>query len=152
MLQSQIECHTLRYLSQPRPLRKSLMEKRDIHKELGSFYVTFLTFTLYIQWDQFIIVQVILPTPPNKVPSNLMLDSTRLHLNILNIVTLFTLKVVLGDQSTRLNKNLNYIQIETVKVNPHRDKNIFVPTIYAISKQISLSLLIRVLIMSLLSE
>ena len=32
-------------------------------------------------------------------------------------------------------KNLDYIQIEIFKVNPHIDKNIFAPTIYGISKQ-----------------
>ena len=31
--------------------------------------------------------------------------------------------------------NLDYIKLEIVKINPHRDKNIFVPTVCGISKQ-----------------
>ena len=49
-------------------------------------------------------------------------------------------------------KNLDLIQIETVKVNPHRDMNIFVPTVCALSKQISLSLSIGMLFMYLLPD
>ena len=73
-------------------------------KELGLFDVTFLTVSLYIQWDQFIIVQVALPTPSNKVPSNVILDFKRLRMNLLNIVTLLKLKSVLGDHPTSLKK------------------------------------------------
>ena len=36
---------------------------QDMPKVLGLFYVVFLTVPLYIQLDQFIIVQVTLPTP-----------------------------------------------------------------------------------------
>ena len=32
-------------------------------------------------------------------------------------------------------KNINYIQIKNVKVNPHRDRDIVVPTVCALSKQ-----------------
>ena len=86
------------------------METQDILKELGIFYVTFLTVTLYIQWDQFIIFQVTLPTPYHQVLSNFMLSFKMLHLNLFNIVILFTLKVILGDHPTRLNI-FDYIQI-----------------------------------------
>ena len=73
MLQSQITCHTFLCLFQPRPLWNWLTETRDMSKELGLFYVIFLTVTLYIKWDQFIIVQVTLPTSSHQVPSNFML-------------------------------------------------------------------------------
>ena len=68
MFQSQIVCHTFLYLSQPRKLWNWLMETRDIPKESGLFYVAFLTVQLYTQLDQFIIVQVTLPTWSNQVP------------------------------------------------------------------------------------
>ena len=71
---------------------------------LGLFYVDFLNVTLYIQWDQFIIVQVTLTTPSHQVPSNFILGFKMLRLNLLNIVTLLTLKVVLRDHPNRLNK------------------------------------------------
>ena len=66
------------------------------------FYVDFLTVRLYIQLDQFIIVQVTLPTLYNQVPSSFILVLRSLHLNLLNIVTLLIFKVVLGDHPTRL--------------------------------------------------
>ena len=70
-------------------------------KELGLSYVVFLTVRLYVQLDQFIIVQVTLPTLYHQVPSSFILVFKRLYLNLLNIVTLLTLKVVLGDHPTR---------------------------------------------------
>ena len=78
------------------------METRDMTKELGLFYVAFLTVPLYIQLDQFIIVQVTLPTLYHQVPSSFILVIRRLHVNLLNIVTVLTLKVILGDHPTRL--------------------------------------------------
>ena len=66
-------------------------------KGLGLFYVAFLTDPLYIQLDQFIIVQVTLPTQYHQVPSSFILVLRKLHMNLLNIVILLTLKVVLGD-------------------------------------------------------
>ena len=102
MLQSQIACYTFLCFSQPREIWNWLMKIQDISKELGLFYVNCLTVTLYIQRDKFIIVQFTLKKPYNKVPSNFMLDKKMLRLKLLNIVTLFTLKAVLGYQPTRL--------------------------------------------------
>ena len=99
------------------------------------FYVVFLTASLYIQWDQFIIVYVTLPAPCNYMPSSFILDFKRLHLNLLHIVTLLTLKVVLGDHPTRLATILTIFKYIFVKVNPNRDMHIFVPTICQLSKQ-----------------
>ena len=104
MFQLQIACHTFLCFSPPRPLWNWIMETRDMPNELGLFYVAFLTVRLYIQLDQFIIVQVTLPTLYHQVPSSFILVLKRLHLNLLNIATLLTLKVVLGDHSTRLKK------------------------------------------------
>ena len=42
-------------------------------KELRLFYVAFITVSLYIQWDHFIIVQVTLLKLSHYVPSNFML-------------------------------------------------------------------------------
>ena len=78
------------------------METQDMPKGLGLFYVAFLTVPLYIQLDQFIIVQVTLTTLYHQVPSSFILVLRQFHLNLLNIVTLLTLKVVLGDHPTRL--------------------------------------------------
>ena len=65
-------------------------------------YVIFLTVTLYFRREQFIIVYVTLPTPYHQVPSNFMLVFKNLHLELLNIVTLLTLKVVLGYYPNRI--------------------------------------------------
>ena len=102
MLQSQIACHTFLCLSPPRPLCNWLIETRYMPKELGLFYVAFLTVLLYIQLDQFIIVQVTLPTLYHQLPSSFILVFKRLHLNLLNILTLLTLRVVIGYHPTRL--------------------------------------------------
>ena len=48
------------------------------------------------------IVYVTLPTLYNQVPSSFTLVFKRLHMNLLNIVTLLTLRVVLGDHHTSL--------------------------------------------------
>ena len=102
ILMSQIACHTFLCSYQTSPMWICLMEKRDMPKELGLFYVIFLTVPLYIRWDQFFIVQVTLPTPSYSMPSNFILFSKRLHLNPLNIAILLTLRVVLWDHPTRL--------------------------------------------------
>ena len=102
ILQSQIACHTILCLSQPRPLHSWIMETLDMTKELGLFYAFFLTVSLYIQWYQFIIIQVTLPTPSHWFPSSFMLVFKSLHLNSLDIVTLLTLKVVFVDHPTIL--------------------------------------------------
>ena len=111
-------------------------------KELGLFYVAFLTVTLYIQLDQFIIVQVTLPTLYPQVPSRFILVLRKLHLNLLNIVTLLNLKVVLGDHPNRLSIILTIFNSKFVKINPHRDKNLVVPTVCGLSKK-NLSLMIH---------
>ena len=46
--------------------------------------------------------RVILPTPSHQVPSNFKLVFKELHMNHFNIVTLLSLKVVLGDPPTRI--------------------------------------------------
>ena len=72
VLQSKIACHNFIGLSQTRPLWNWLMERRDMPKELGLFYVALLTVLFYIQLDQFIIVHVNLPTLSHQVPSHFM--------------------------------------------------------------------------------
>ena len=44
------------------------MEARNITKELELFYAILVTVKLYIQRDQFIIVQANLTTPSHRVP------------------------------------------------------------------------------------
>ena len=73
IFQSKIAFHTFLCLSQPRPLWNCLMETRYMPKELGLLYVNFLTVWLYIQLEQFIVVQVALPTLYHQVPSNFLL-------------------------------------------------------------------------------
>ena len=102
MLLSQIACHTFLCLYQPRPTWNFLIETRDMPKELGLFYIVFLTVPLYIQWEQFNIVQVTLPTPYNRVNSSFMLVLKRLHPNLLNIVISLTSRVIIGDNPTRI--------------------------------------------------
>ena len=111
------------------------METRDIPKELGLFYIAFLTVPVYIKRYRFIIVKANLTTPSHQVPSNFMLAFKSLHLNLLNIVTFLTLKVVLGDHPTILKTILTIFKYKFVKVNSHTDNNIFVPTLCALSKK-----------------
>ena len=68
MLQSQIACHTFICLSQPRQHWNLRMQTWDIPKELVLLYVSFLTVKLYTQLEQFIIVQVTLPTLYHQAP------------------------------------------------------------------------------------
>ena len=49
----------------------------------------------------------------------------------------------------KTHNNIDYLQLEIVKINPPRDKNIFVPTVYRLSKIIYLNLFVSVLFMSL---
>ena len=130
-------------LSQPSPLWNWLTETRDMPKELGLFYVSFLTVILYIHQEQFIIVQVTIPTPYNKAPSNYMLALKRLSMKLLNIVTLLNFKVVLGDNPTRLKKILSKSTLKETgillsQLSVHFQKN--------------LSVFISVLVMSLLPD
>ena len=104
-------------------------------KGLGLFSVAFLTVPLYIQLDQFIIVEVTLPTLYHQVPSTFILVLRKLHLNLLNIVILLTLKVVLGDHPIRLATILTIFNLKLSKINPHRKKNLVVPTVCGLSKQ-----------------
>ena len=98
-------------------------------KELGLFYVVFITFPLYIRWDQFIIVSVDLTTPPHRVPSNFMLVLKRLQLNLLNIVTLLTLKVILGDHHVRLKTIWTIFKSKWSKLNA-KDTDILLSQLY----------------------
>ena len=82
---------------QPRPLWNWLMETWDIPKQLELFYVIFLSVPLYIHWEQFIIVQVTLPTPSHQVPSIVVLVLKILHLKQFKTVISLTLRVVLRD-------------------------------------------------------
>ena len=88
-------------------------ETRYTPKELGLFYVAYITVILYIQWDQFIKFRVSLPKTSHQVPSNFMLFFKRLYLNCFTIVPFLTLKVVLGDHPTdskqsQLSSNINF--------------------------------------------
>ena len=104
-----------------------------------------------IQWDQFIIVHVTLPTPSHQVPSNFMLAFKILHLNLLNIVTLLTLKVVLGDQPTRLKKST--IFISKLSNSTLTEIGILLSQLSVhLKKKLSIRLFISVLVMSLLTD
>ena len=46
--------------------------------------------------------QATLTKPYHRITSNVMFVFRRLHLNFSKVVTLFTLNVVIGDNSTRL--------------------------------------------------
>ena len=118
-------------------------------KELGLFYVAFLTFRLYIQLDQFIIFQFTLPKLYHQDPSSFILVFKRLHLKLLNIVTLLTLKVVLGDHPTRLATILTIFDSKL-------SRSILTETIILLSElsvesqnKLYLNLFISVLVMSL---
>ena len=99
------------------------------------FYIVFLTIRLYIQSDQF----KYFPDQPS------------------NTISLGTLKICVGSKNVtsksiehcdffdtqgrswrspyQTHNNIDYIQLKIVNINPHRDKNVVVPTICGISKQ-----------------
>ena len=82
-------------------------------EQLRLFYVPLLTDLLYIQWDQFIIVQITLQTLYHWVPSNAIFVLKRLHLSLLNIVILlpssFFVDINLPEsKQVRLYSNQNY--------------------------------------------
>ena len=62
-----------------------------------------------------IIVQVTLPIPSHSVTSNCILVFKILHLNILNIVILYNLRVFLGDHPTILVKNYTIFKAKLSK-------------------------------------
>ena len=134
MLLSQIAYHTFLCFLQPMPLWDYLMEIWDMPNNLGLFRVVLLTVPLYNWQEHFIIVQVTLPTPYHWVLSNFELVFISFHLNLLNIVTLFTLKVVLGDHPIR-QKNFDYLQILVIKFNSQINSNVVVPTVCDLLKQ-----------------
>ena len=80
-----------------------------------------------------------------------MLAFKRLRLKLLIIVVFlpsrFSWVLIYKTQN-----NLDYIQIEIVKVNPQIDSNIVLPTVYALSKTIPLRLFISILVIYLLPE
>ena len=56
-------------------------------------------------------------------------------MNLLNIVTLLPLRVVIWISPYQNHNNIDYLQLENFRINPHRDKNLVVPTICRLSKQ-----------------
>ena len=69
---------------------------------IGNILCRFPKLSHYIQRGQFIIFQSAITTPSYQVTSNFMLVFKRLHMNLLKILTLLTLKVILVDHPTRL--------------------------------------------------
>ena len=126
-----------------------LMKKQDIPKELELFYVALITVPLYTQWEQFIIVQVTLTTPYHQFTSNFMLYLKRLRLNLLNILTLSTLKINLGNPPTKLKKIMNIFKLKISKWNLI-ERGIFLSQLYTHFNK-KLRLFISVLVMYLLS-
>ena len=125
------------------------METRDMPKELGLLYVAFLTVQLYIQLEQFIIVQVTLPTLYHHVPSSFILFFKSLHLNLLKILTLLTLRVVLGDHPTRLATILTIFNSK-LSISILTEKRILLSQVSVeFQNKISLNLFISVLVVSL---
>ena len=149
MLQSQVTCHNLMFLSQPRLLLNQLMSTFYMPNELGLYYVAVLTVLLYIQLDQFIIVQVTLPTLSHQVPSNIMLVFKRLHLNLLNILTLLTLKVVLGYHHTRRKEILTIFNSKLSRSTITETRIFLSQLSVEFQKKKSINLFISVLVMSL---
>ena len=121
-----------------------LMETWGITKKLGLFYVIFLTVPLYIQWYQFVIVQVTLPILFNRVISNFILFIKSLHLNILNIMILYTLKVVLVYHPTRLEKQSTIFK-STFSKSTLKETNILWFQLYMASHMESLTVYLSVL-------
>ena len=105
-------------------------------KILGLPDVLFQTIPLYILLDQFITVQVNLTMPYHWGTLNFMLISNNLRLNLLNILILWTLRVIPGVQHTVPNTICNIFKLRVVKVNPKRNEYIVIPSICGLSKHI----------------
>ena len=73
MSESKIACHTFLCLLQPKPTQNWPIETEEMPKESGLFDIVFLPAPLYIQWYQFIILQITLPIPSHLVPSNVLM-------------------------------------------------------------------------------
>ena len=99
ILQSQIACHTFLCLYHDATVK--LANGNTVHAQLIGIVLYFFVI-LYIQWGDFIIFHVTFPTPSDWVPFNFIFNFKRLHINLLNILILLTLRVVLGYHSTRL--------------------------------------------------
>ena len=104
-------------------------------KELGLFYVYFLTFRLYIQLYQFIIVQVTLPTLYQQVPSSFMLVFFKVTSEPLEHCDFVGPRFNSWISIYQTHNNIDYLQLEIVKINNHRDNNIFVPTVYGLKNK-----------------
>ena len=87
-----------------------------------------------IQWEKFIIVQVILPKPYHQVPSNFMLDFKSLCMNLLKIVILLTIRVVLGNRP-KIIKTIFTIFKLILSKSTLKETGIFFPTVCSLSKQ-----------------
>ena len=83
---------------------------------------------------QFIIVQFTLPALSHQVPSNYILVFKRLS-EPLEHCDFFNPQGRSWRSPYQTQNNIDYLQIEIFKVNPHRDNNIVVPTICVLSKQ-----------------
>ena len=104
-------------------------------KDLGLFYVAFLTFPLYIQWGQFIIVEVTFPTPSHQVPSNFMLVFQKVTSEPLEHFDFVETQGHSWRSLYQTQNNSDYLQIKIFIFKPQRDSDIVVPTICALSKQ-----------------
>ena len=116
---------------------------------IGTVYVAFLTVQLYIHLDQFIIFQVTLPKLYHQVPSSFILVFKRLHLNLLNIVTLLTVKVVLGDQPNRLATILTIFNSKLSRSILTETRILLTQLSVDFQNKLSLNLFINVLVTSL---
>ena len=121
-------------------------------KEMVLFYVAFLIAPKYIQWYQFIIVQITFPTLSHQVTSNFMLVFKKLHLNLLNILTFLALKVVLGDHHTRLKKILTIFKSKLSSSTLIETRILLSQLSVHFQNKISLNLFIRFLVVSLLLD
>ena len=102
-------------------------------KELGLFYVAFLTVRLYIQLDQFIIFQVTLSTLYPQVTSSFIMVFKMLHMNFF-VHCDFVDPQHCSWRSPYHTHNNHYLQLEIFNINPQRDNNIVVPTINILTK------------------
>ena len=117
---------------------------------IGSIFCRLLTVPLYIQWNQFIIVQVTLTTPPHQVPSNFIPAFKMLCLNLLNIVILLNLTVFLGYHPNRLKTILTILKSKLSESTLTETKILLSQLSMHFQKNKSLSLFISILVIYLL--
>ena len=125
------------------------MQIRDMPKELVLFYVIFRNVQLYIQLDQFIFFQVILPTLYHQMSKLFMLVLKKVTYEPLEHCEFVDPNVVLGDHHNRLKTIITIFKKKFSRSTLTETKILLSQLSVGLKKIISLNLFISILVMYL---